>query len=175
MIEKKRAYEWTKGGGSAEPTRDNIHLAQSWIVSQYKHEYNPWHTHSGHFSGVIYLKIPEDMNKQYDEEFKEYPVVLAQYTPKQTITKKNLQDNFFKIMKRKPNKEELAHPILVIKARMSKGAWALPVTRKGPYLSNIVQRVNIMIICRMSKDDIEDRPRTCNDSIAERNKKRTME
>ena len=29
MIEKKRAYEWTKGGGSNEPTRDNIHLAQS--------------------------------------------------------------------------------------------------------------------------------------------------
>ena len=72
MIEKKRAYEWTKGGGSNEPTRDNIHLAQSWIVSQYKHEYNPWHTHSGHFSGVIYLKIPDDMNKEYDEEFKDH-------------------------------------------------------------------------------------------------------
>ena len=72
MIEKKRAYEWTKGGGSNEPTRDNIHLAQSWIVSQYKNEYNPWHTHSGHFSGVIYLKIPENMSKQYDEEFKDH-------------------------------------------------------------------------------------------------------
>ena len=72
MIEKKRAYEWTKGGGSNEPTRDNIHLAQSWIVSQYKHEYNPWHTHSGHFSGVIYLKIPDDMNKEYDKEFKDH-------------------------------------------------------------------------------------------------------
>ena len=72
MIEKKRAYEWTKGGGSNEPTEDNIRLAQSWIVSQYKHEYNPWHTHSGHFSGVIYLKIPDDMNKQYDEEFKDH-------------------------------------------------------------------------------------------------------
>ena len=72
MIEKKRAYEWTKGGGSNEPTRDNIHLAQSWIVSQYKNEYNTRHTHSGHFSGVIYLKIPENMSKQYDEEFKDH-------------------------------------------------------------------------------------------------------
>ena len=48
-------------------------------------------------------------------------------------------------MTAKPTKEELAHPILVIKARISKGVWALPVTRKGPYLSNIVQRVNNII------------------------------
>ena len=48
-------------------------------------------------------------------------------------------------MTAKPTKEELAHPILVIKARISKGVWALPVTRKGPYLSNIVQRINNII------------------------------
>ena len=48
-------------------------------------------------------------------------------------------------MTSKPTSEELAHPILVIKARISKGVWALPVTRKGPYLSNIVQRVNHVI------------------------------
>tara|TARA_Y100000816_G_C26007884_1_gene526833 strand:- start:23 stop:700 length:678 start_codon:yes stop_codon:yes gene_type:complete len=72
MIEKNRAYEWTKGGGTKEPTKDNIQIAQSWIVSQYKHEYNPMHYHSGNFSGVIYLRIPKDMNKQYDEEFKDH-------------------------------------------------------------------------------------------------------
>ena len=72
MIANSRAYVWQKNGGHGNPTTDNIHLAQSWIVSQYKHEYNPWHTHSGHFSGVIYLKIPENMNKQYDEEFKDH-------------------------------------------------------------------------------------------------------
>ena len=48
-------------------------------------------------------------------------------------------------MTSKPTSEELAHPILVIKARISKWVWALPVTRKGPYLSNIVQRVNNII------------------------------
>ena len=48
-------------------------------------------------------------------------------------------------MTSKPTREELAHPILVIKARISKGGWALPVTRKGPYLNNIVQRVNNII------------------------------
>ena len=48
-------------------------------------------------------------------------------------------------MTSKPTTEELAHPILVIKARVSGGVWALPVTRKGPYLNNIVQRVNNII------------------------------
>ena len=36
-------------------------------------------------------------------------------------------------MTAKPDKEELAHPILDIKARISGGVWALPVTRKEPY------------------------------------------
>ena len=48
-------------------------------------------------------------------------------------------------MTTKPTKEEIAHPILVMKARISEGVWALPVTRKGPYLNNIVQRVNYII------------------------------
>ncbi len=43
------------------------------------------------------------------------------------------------------NDAEIAHPILVIKARMSKGVWALPVTRTGPYRTNIIQRVMAII------------------------------
>ena len=89
MIEKKRAYEWTKGGGSNEPTRDNIHLAQSWIVSQYKGEYNPWHQHSGHLSAVIYLKLPKGMDKFYEKELEDhYPVggsIQFMFGEKQTL------------------------------------------------------------------------------------------
>ena len=48
-------------------------------------------------------------------------------------------------MTSKPTSEEIAHPILVIKARISGGGWALPVTGKGPCLSNIVQRVTNII------------------------------
>ena len=44
-------------------------------------------------------------------------------------------------MSKKPSQEELLHPILVVKAKISGGIWALPVTRKGPYLSNIVKRL----------------------------------
>ena len=61
--------------GNLHPTEDNINISQSWIVSQYKGEYNPWHQHSGHLSAVIYLKIPKGMEEFYDKEMKDhYPV-----------------------------------------------------------------------------------------------------
>tara|TARA_R110000765_G_scaffold88082_2_gene168524 strand:+ start:4867 stop:5595 length:729 start_codon:yes stop_codon:yes gene_type:complete len=50
------------------PTVDNIELGSSWIVSQYKGEYNPWHRHFGYLSGIIYLKIPDGMNEEYKKD-----------------------------------------------------------------------------------------------------------
>ena len=65
MREKNRAYNWYKLAGlNTEPTLKNIHLTHSRIVSQYAGEYNPWHKHCGDFSGVIYLKLPKDMEKE---------------------------------------------------------------------------------------------------------------
>ena len=72
MVELGRAYEWSKKAGGREPSEENIMLSQSWIVSQYKHEYNPVHTHSGNFSGVIYLKLPDDMENHFNEETKDH-------------------------------------------------------------------------------------------------------
>ena len=73
MIKWNRSYEWNKlSEGNKNPTLENIHIAQSWVVSQYKHEYNPWHKHSGNFSGVIYLKIPEKMEEHFIEETKDH-------------------------------------------------------------------------------------------------------
>ena len=40
-----------------------IKLNNLWIVRQYKDEYNPVHFHSGHISGVGYLKIPKNITK----------------------------------------------------------------------------------------------------------------
>ena len=34
-------------------------IDQIWMVSQYKHDYNPPHTHDGTMSGIIYLKVPK--------------------------------------------------------------------------------------------------------------------
>ena len=36
-------------------------IISSWIVRQFKNEYNPIHYHGGHISGVGYLKVPKDM------------------------------------------------------------------------------------------------------------------
>jgi hypothetical protein len=38
----------------------NFRLVGSWIVRQYKNEFNPLHTHTGHVSGVGYLKVPRN-------------------------------------------------------------------------------------------------------------------
>ena len=67
MIEFNRAYGWNKISSNA-PTIDNIHIAQSWIVSQYAGEYNTWHKHSGDFSAVIYLKLPDGMEGEYKKD-----------------------------------------------------------------------------------------------------------
>ena len=77
MIEKHRSYEWNKMTGIGSPVNlnpsiENIHLAQCWMVSQYKNEYNPWHKHSGNFSSVMYLKIPEGMNDFMDKEYNDH-------------------------------------------------------------------------------------------------------
>ena len=77
MLKKNRTYEWNKltGVGTSQnlyPSPENIHLANSWIVSQYKGEYNPWHKHSGNFSAVMYLKIPECMNKFMEKEYDDH-------------------------------------------------------------------------------------------------------
>ena len=74
MVKTNRAYSWykTRTSPSQQPTIDNIHIAQSWIVSQYAGEYNPWHKHSGDFSAVIYLKLPEGMEEEYKKDAKDH-------------------------------------------------------------------------------------------------------
>ena len=44
-------------------------LISSWIVRQFKNEYNPIHTHGGHLSGVGYLKVPESFG-EYQQKTK---------------------------------------------------------------------------------------------------------
>jgi len=38
-----------------------FNISNSWIVRQYENQYNPAHFHSGHVSGVGYLKVPDDL------------------------------------------------------------------------------------------------------------------
>ncbi len=41
----------------------SIDIIRCWIVRQFQNEYNPVHHHSGHVSGVGYLKVPESFGK----------------------------------------------------------------------------------------------------------------
>ena len=71
-IKNNTAYGWKKIAGDTVPTMKNIHMAHSWVVSQYAGEYNPWHHHSGDFSAVIYLKLPPKMNEEIDKEWEDH-------------------------------------------------------------------------------------------------------
>jgi len=71
-IKNNTAYGWEKIAGDAVPTMDNIHMAHSWVVSQYAGEYNPWHHHTGDFSSVIFLKLPPKMHEEWEEEWKDH-------------------------------------------------------------------------------------------------------
>ena len=39
----------------------SFEIIKCWIVRQFQNEYNPIHHHSGHVSGVGYLKVPENL------------------------------------------------------------------------------------------------------------------
>ena len=62
--------EWLKHEQNKQ--LQSFQIIKSWIVRQFKHEYNPIHWHSGHISGVGYLKVPKnlggsDENKKINE------------------------------------------------------------------------------------------------------------
>ena len=48
----------------------NFQLIKSWVVRQFKNDYNPVHWHSGDISGVGYLKVPSHLGKTYQSEKK---------------------------------------------------------------------------------------------------------
>ena len=72
MIDHKRNNPWTRMDTGTKPTLANIHLTQSWVVSQYAGDFNPLHHHNGDFSGGIYLKIPAGMNDEWEEDSKDH-------------------------------------------------------------------------------------------------------
>ena len=63
--------EWIKQTVNKEINKFGI--IESWIVRQFENEYNPLHSHSGHISGVGYLKVPnnfgETVQKNKNENF----------------------------------------------------------------------------------------------------------
>ncbi len=55
--------EWLNFESNNRKTLKNFEIIRSWIVRQFKNEYNPVHHHSGHVSGVGYLKVPKNLGE----------------------------------------------------------------------------------------------------------------
>ena len=76
-------------------------LIASWIVRQFKNEYNPVHFHGGHVSGVGYLKVPINMGEtiQKDKQNRNGNLVLihgsSQFLSKSILTIKPKVGDFY--------------------------------------------------------------------------------
>ena len=57
----KSCQRWLLEGHNIKIKKFDI--ISSWVVKQYKNDYNPIHYHDGQISGVGYLKVPEDMGE----------------------------------------------------------------------------------------------------------------
>ena len=67
----KHTQEWIKATTKNKITKFN--LRETWIVRQFKNEYNPIHWHGGHISGAGFLKVPDSLGKHVqDKGGKEY-------------------------------------------------------------------------------------------------------
>ena len=43
-------------------------MIETWVVRQFKNEYNPIHWHSGHISGAGFLKLPKTFGSHFQEK-----------------------------------------------------------------------------------------------------------
>ena len=57
----KSCQRWLLEGHDVKIKKFDI--ISSWVVKQFKNDYNPIHYHDGQISGVGYLKVPEDMGE----------------------------------------------------------------------------------------------------------------
>ena len=51
-----------QGRGPWVPGRYQLRLIDIWLNCQMEGDYNPMHTHGGSFSGVVFLKVPSQIN-----------------------------------------------------------------------------------------------------------------
>ena len=64
------AKDWIKQTVNKEINK--FEIIESWIVRQYENEYNPLHSHSGHISGVDYLKVPDNFGDTVQKNKKNF-------------------------------------------------------------------------------------------------------
>ena len=62
----KGVLQWIKM--SSNQNIKEFRMIDSWIVRQFKNEYNPVHMHGGHVSGAGFLKVPETFGNYVQDE-----------------------------------------------------------------------------------------------------------
>jgi hypothetical protein len=45
---------------------DNLYVREAWVVSQFAGDYNPVHSHESVLSGIIYLKMPQQIKQGFN-------------------------------------------------------------------------------------------------------------
>ena len=62
----KGTFQWIQM--SCKKNIKEFKMIDSWIVRQFRNEYNPVHMHGGHVSGAGFLKVPKTLGKYVQEE-----------------------------------------------------------------------------------------------------------
>ena len=57
-----------------------FHMIDSWVVRQFKNEYNPIHWHNGHITGAGFLKVPSILGKHVQDDKGEKKYLGGQLT-----------------------------------------------------------------------------------------------
>ena len=65
---KKGAANWINHTNNKKITK--FEIISTWVVRQFKGEYNPIHWHGGHISGVGYLKVPKSLGDPVQKKSK---------------------------------------------------------------------------------------------------------
>ena len=58
---------------ATEKKLNKFEMLTSWIVRQFENEYNPIHWHTGHISGVGYLKMPKSVGEPLQKNKRQNP------------------------------------------------------------------------------------------------------
>ena len=58
---------------ATEKKLNKFEILTSWIVRQFENEYNPIHWHTGHISGVGYLKMPKSVGEPLQKNKRQNP------------------------------------------------------------------------------------------------------
>ena len=68
---KNSTKKWLEIETNKKTTRFKV--LNSWVVRQFKNEYNPTHWHGGHIAGAGFLKVPKNLGKHFqNKKGKEY-------------------------------------------------------------------------------------------------------